>query len=83
MGKTFDYNFPLNQAVQKIKSIREPHSVSSAQKDSRAEIIRKETAIIFCDQDYDSYINIISGAKITSISCLQYIICALAELYAR
>ena len=81
MGKTFDYNFPLNQAVQKIKSIREPHSVSSAQKDSRAEIIRKETAIIFCDQDYDSYINIISGAKITSISCLQYIICALAELY--
>lgn len=83
MNNVYDYNILLNQAFQKIKCVRDPHSMPAMQKDARMEIIKKETAISFWDNDYDSYITTISAAKEISISCLQFMICTLFKHYGR
>lgn len=81
MGTTFNYNIPLNQAIQKIKIARGPFAVSKAQFYERIQIIRKESAIDFPNQDGKAYISTVSAAKCITISCLQFIVCSLFEHY--
>ena len=81
MEAVFDYNVVLNQAVQKIRDIREPRSISSFHRDARMQIMEEETIFDFGGHDYDTYVNAVSAAEEISISGLHFIICTLLDRY--
>ncbi len=81
MDSEFDYNVVLNQAVQKIRDVRAPHSISAVHRDARMQIIEEETIFDFGGRDYDAYVNAVSAAEEISISGLHFIICTLLDRY--
>ena len=83
MEAVFDYNVILNQAVQKIRDIREPRSISSFHRDARMQIMEEEARFDFGGHDYDTYVNAVSVAEEISISGLRFIICTLLDRYGR
>lgn len=83
MEAVFDYNVVLNQAVQKIRDIRAPRSISAFHRDARMQIMEEETIFDFGGHDYDTYVNAVSAAEEISISGLHFIICTLLDRYGR
>lgn len=83
MEAVFDYNVVLNQAVQKIRDIRAPRSISLFHRDARMQIMEEETIFDFGGHDYDTYVNAVSAAEEISISGLHFIICTLLDRYGR
>ena len=83
MEAVFDYNVVLNQAVQKIRDIRAPRSISAFHRDPRMQIMEEETIFDFGGHDYDAYVNAVSAAEEISISGLHFIICTLLDRYGR
>ncbi len=83
MEAVFDYNVILNQAVQKIRDIRAPRSVSALYRGARMQLIEEETIFDFGCHEYDTYTNTVSAAEEVSISALHFIVCTLLNRYGR
>lgn len=81
MKKEFNYSRIFKQAIQKIKCVRNPHAANPEFADMKWDDIRNEVLFDFGGNDHEKYERVIMSAKKISVSCLQFIVLKLGELY--
>ena len=80
MKEEFNYKRLFDQAVQRIKGIRNPHSTRPETTDLKWDEVRKQKLFDFGGTEYEKYSNVIDAAQRISISILSFIIQKLSWL---
>lgn len=81
MGFVLNYKHYFDQALQKIKSIRNPHATRPETIDLRWDEVRKQVLFDFGGMEYEKYSTVLNAAQEISISILSYIFQKLSESY--
>lgn len=81
MKKVFDYSNLFAQALQKIKCVRNPHAANPDFKDMKWDDVRNKVVFDFGGNEHEKYERIIAAARNISLSCVQFMIIKLGELY--
>lgn len=81
--ETFDYSILFNQALQKIKNIRSPHSKMANNEDLRWDDVKKQEIFNYGADVFEEHKYVITQAKEISISCLVATILYLAKKYRK
>ena len=81
MDRFFNYNAVFNQALNRIKAVRAPHSDMIEKRDLHWDEVKNNTLFDFGGEDFEKSIRVYSEAKRISISCCQFIIENLFSLY--
>lgn len=81
MGKMFNYSGLFEQALSRIKSIRDPHATRPETSDLRWRDVASQVIFDFVDADLRKYHNVSEAANNISISCLCFMITQLLKEY--
>lgn len=81
MDICFNYSSLFEQALAKIKSIRDPHSTRPETTDLRWKDVASQVIFDFVGSDLRKYHNVSQSANTISISCLCFMIVKLLEAY--
>lgn len=81
MGKMFNYSSLFEQALSRIKSIRDPHATRPETSDLRWKDVASQATFDFVDVDLRKYYNISEAANNISTSCLCFMITQLLKEY--
>lgn len=81
MEKKFNYSDLFEQALGRIKSIRDPHATRPETVDLRWKDVAGQVIFNFVESDLSKYHNISQAANTISISCLCFIITQLLNEY--
>ena len=74
MEAEFNYKYLFDQAVQRIRGVRDPHSTRPETTDLKWDEVRKQVLFDFGGTEYEKYSNVLDAAQKTSISILSFII---------
>lgn len=77
----FNYAYMFEQALSRIKSVRDPHATRPENYDLKWDVVRKNALFNFFSIDFEKYSNVANSAHEISISCLNFIITKLMETY--
>lgn len=83
MESYFDYLKVFNQALQKIKCIRNPHASNPEFEDMGWNDVRSQVVFDFGGNEHEKYERIVNSALNISISYVQFIILQLGKIYGR
>jgi hypothetical protein len=81
MADVLDYSFMFEQALQKIKTVREPHSENPEPTALKWNQVVQQALFNFGGRDYEKYTNVIVASKKISISCINIILIQLLGQY--
>lgn len=81
MVETFNYDFIFDQALEKIKSIRDPRAKRPETVDLRWNDVQNQVIFNFVNHNLEKYYYVASRANVISISCLNAIIIQLMKKY--
>ena len=81
MEKRFDYESIWEQALQRIKSVRDPHPERPESEDLGWNVVREQALFNFGGVEFERYTRVITAAKTISLSALNSIIIFLTRLY--
>ncbi len=79
----FNYKHLFDQAVQRIRGVRDPHSTRPETIDLKWDEVRRQVLFDFGGTEYEKYSNVHDAAQKISISILSFIIQKLSEHYGR
>lgn len=79
MGKTFNYSGLFEQALSRIKSIRDPHATRPETSDLRWKDVASQIVFDFVNADLRKYYNVSETANNISTSCLCFMITQLLK----
>lgn len=79
----FDYECIFDQALRKIKCVRNPHASKPETSDLRWNVVREQALFDFGGSEHEKYERVIKAAKVISLSCLNFIILQMGRLYSR
>ena len=74
MAKNFDYSGLFEQALSRIKRIRDPHTTRPETADLRWNDVARQVTFDFVGSDLRKYFNVSKSANGISISCLCFMI---------
>ena len=77
----FNYSFMFNQALLRIKEVRDPHAQKPETIDLKWNIAESNALFRFNDAEYDKYSAVLTAAGRISISCMNEIIKILLRQY--
>lgn len=77
----FNYAYMFEQALSRVKLVRDPHATRPENSDLKWNVVRKNTLFDFFSADFEKYSNVTKSAHDISISCLNFIITKLMEIY--
>ena len=83
MGFELNYKHCFDQALQRIKSIRNPHATRPETTDLKWDEVRKQVLFDFGGMEYEKYSNVLEAAQKISISILSFIIQKLSAYYGK
>lgn len=81
MDEIFNYSLLFDQALGRIKSVRDPHATRPDTVDLKWSSVERNVVFDFINDDLRKYYNVSSIANDISISCLCFIIVKLMEKY--
>lgn len=81
MEKQFNYEFLFDQALNKIKSVRDPRATRADLSDLRWHDVEKEVVFDFEGSTLRKYKNVTNAANSISVSCLHFMIIELMLHY--
>lgn len=79
MSDSFDYKILFNQALKRIKILRDPRATKPDAHDLGWDIVKKQAMFDFGGKEFSNYINVVDSARNISISCLGAIISYLCK----
>lgn len=83
MGNKFNYDSLFDQALQCIKSIRNPHSQHPEEVDLNWNIVSQQLIFNFGGKDFRKFRDVTDASRKISFSCLNAIIMSLFKHYQR
>ena len=83
MDAEFNYKSLFDQAVQRIRGIRDPHSTRPETIDLKWDEVRKQVLFDFGGTEFEKYSSVLDAAQKISISILSFIIQKLSEHYGK
>lgn len=81
MTENFNYKVLFNQALQRIKCIRDPHATRPENSDLKWDIVERQKLFNFGGDRFRNYAHVIDSTKKISVSCLNAIIMYLSKHY--
>lgn len=83
MDAEFNYKSLFDQAVQRIRGIRDPHSTRPETIDLKWDEVRKQVLFDFGGTEFEKYSSVLDAAQKISFSILSFIIQKLSEHYGK
>ena len=77
----FNYSYMFNQALLRIKDIRDPHAEKPETIDLKWDIAEENALFRFNDSEFDKHSAVLSGANRVSVSCMNEIVKILLQQY--
>ena len=82
MVQAFNYTSLFDQALRCIKSIRAPRAERLENKDLQWDVVLEQALFNFGGEDFEKSVNVYKGANDISVSCLNFIIGQLFNMYS-
>ena len=79
----FNYRFYFDQALRKIREVRDPHSQRPETADLKWDMVKKQVIFNFGGSEYEKYSRVHDFAQKASVSILAFIIQRLSEQYGK
>ncbi len=79
MSENFNYKVFFDEALQRIKCIRDPHAARPEKADMKWNVVERQKLFNFGGERFRNYSYVINATKMISVSCLNAIIVHLSK----